>query len=39
MLHRDPSKRWSIQQIRDSEWLRKKHPIVKEDICMIIEEN
>lgn len=35
MLHRDPSRRWSIQQIRDSEWFRKKHPIVKEDLAQL----
>ena len=35
MLNRDPFKRWSIKQIRDSEWFRKKHPIVKEDLALL----
>lgn len=35
MLNRDPVKRWSIKQIRDSEWFRKKHPIVKEDLALL----
>jgi serine/threonine protein kinase len=35
MLDRNPVKRFSIQQIRNSEWFKKKHPIVKEEIAKL----
>lgn len=38
MLNRDPLKRWSIKQIRDSEWFKKKHPIVKEELVMLPQD-
>lgn len=38
MLNRDPLKRWSIKQIRDCEWFRKKHPFVREDLANLPDE-
>lgn len=31
MLNRNPLDRWSIKQIRDSEWFKKKHPYIAEE--------
>jgi serine/threonine protein kinase len=33
MLDKNPLKRWSIKQIRDCEWFKKKHPIIKEELA------
>ena len=33
MLNRDSLQRWSLQQIRDSEWFKKKHPYVREEFA------
>ena len=33
MLNRDPLQRWSLQQIRESEWFKKKHPCVREELA------
>lgn len=38
ILNRDPLARWSLQQIRDSEWFRKKHPFVKEDLALLPDD-
>jgi serine/threonine protein kinase len=38
MLNRSPMKRWSLHQIRESMWFRKKHPFVPEDIANLPEE-
>lgn len=38
MLNRDPIKRWSIKQIRDSDWFRKKHSLVPEDVANLPED-
>lgn len=33
MLNRDTLQRWSLQQIRESEWFKKKHPCVREELA------
>jgi serine/threonine-protein kinase 11 len=38
MLNRDPLERWSIKQIRDSEWFKRKHPIVQEDLARLPDD-
>ncbi len=38
MLCRDPVQRWSIKQIRDCEWFKKKHPLVRDDLAPLPEE-
>lgn len=38
MLNRDPIKRWSLKQIRDSEWFHKKHPYVQDDLANLPED-
>lgn len=38
MLNRDPIKRWSIKQIRDADWFRKKHSLVPEDLANLPED-
>lgn len=38
MLNRDPLKRWSLKQIRDCEWFRKKHPFVHEDLANLPDD-
>ena len=35
MLNKNPLSRWSMKDIRDSEWFRKKHPIIKEDLARL----
>lgn len=38
MLDKNPVTRWSIKQIRDSEWYKKKHPIVQEDVARLPQD-
>lgn len=38
MLNRDPVKRWSLQQIRDAEWFKKKHPILREELAILPQD-
>ena len=38
MLDKNPLNRWSLKQIRDSEWFKKKHPIIKEDLARLPNE-
>lgn len=38
MLNREPAKRWCLKQIRDSEWFKKKHPCVREDLANFSED-
>jgi serine/threonine protein kinase len=35
MLNRDPLKRITLKEIRDSEWLKKKHPVVQEELAKL----
>lgn len=35
MLDKNPTTRWNLKQIRDSEWFKKKHPIIKEDLACL----
>jgi serine/threonine-protein kinase 11 len=35
MLDPDPLKRWSIKQIRDCDWFKKKHSVVQEDLVTL----
>jgi serine/threonine protein kinase len=35
MLDKNPISRWNLKQIRDSEWFKKKHPIIKEDLARL----
>ena len=35
MLDKNPITRWNLKQIRDSEWFKKKHPIIKEDLARL----
>ena len=30
--------RWNLKQIRDCEWFKKKHPIIKEDLARLPSE-
>lgn len=38
MLDKSPLTRWSLQQIRDSEWFKKKHPLIREDLALLPAE-
>ena len=38
MLNREPAQRWCLKQIRDSEWFKKKHPCVREDLANFSED-
>lgn len=38
MLNKDPQERWSLKQIRDSEWFKRKHPIVKEELAALPDD-
>lgn len=38
MLNRDPLERWTLKQIRDSEWFKRKHPIVQEDLARLPDD-
>ncbi|CAF0728794.1 unnamed protein product [Brachionus calyciflorus] len=38
MLTRDIMKRWSIHEIRECEWFKKKHPLVKEEMAPLPQE-
>jgi serine/threonine protein kinase len=38
MLDKSPLTRWSLQQIRNSEWFKKKHPIIREDLARLPAE-
>lgn len=38
MLNRNPVKRWSLHQIRESMWFCKKHPFVPDDIANLPED-
>jgi serine/threonine protein kinase len=35
MLARDPVARFTLKQIRDSEWFKKKHPIIKDELAIL----
>lgn len=42
MLNRDMVKRWSISEIKESEWFRRKHPLIKEEMAPLpvdVQEN
>ena len=38
MLNRNSTARWSIKQIRDCEWFRRKHPLVREELALLSED-
>jgi serine/threonine protein kinase len=38
LMQRKPTDRWSIKQIRDSDWFKKKHPWVKEELACLPSE-
>ncbi len=38
MLQRKACARWSLKQIRDCEWFRRKHPLVKEELALLNED-
>ncbi len=38
MLRRDPVRRWSLKQVYECEWFRKKHSFVPEDLTSLPKE-
>jgi serine/threonine protein kinase len=38
MLHRDPVRRWSLKQVRECDWFRKKHSFIREDLTSLPKE-
>ena len=38
MLNRNAVARWSLKQIRDSEWFRRKYPLLKEELTLLNED-
>ena len=38
MLAKSPSERYSLKSVRDSEWFRRKHPMIKEELTPLPDD-